>query len=179
MVKRRLMPSSTSRRSSRRTSSPRTVLLLERLEVEEGINRLFTIQARVRAQRDEVRPDAAWVYIIASRSPDRSLGRSPAALLPRPVRSAADLELWLDGVSDPSVAILGATLSETAVTAGNGLADAATVTAVSDRVAPRIATDGSDTPSSHSQPPCPSAAAPTGCPIRPSRSSGRPCPKRR
>jgi type VI secretion system secreted protein VgrG len=33
------------------------VLLLERLEVEEGINRLFTIQARVRAQRDEVRPD--------------------------------------------------------------------------------------------------------------------------
>ncbi len=28
-----------------------------RLEVEEGINRLFTIQARVRAQRDEVRPD--------------------------------------------------------------------------------------------------------------------------
>ena len=32
-------------------------LLLERLEVEEGINRLFTIQARVRAQRDEVRPD--------------------------------------------------------------------------------------------------------------------------
>ncbi|KMO10903.1 contractile injection system protein, VgrG/Pvc8 family, partial [Methylobacterium platani] len=33
------------------------VLLLERLEVEEGINRLFTLQARVRAQRDEVRPD--------------------------------------------------------------------------------------------------------------------------
>ncbi|AWN47627.1 type VI secretion system tip protein VgrG [Methylobacterium terrae] len=32
-------------------------LLLERLEVEEGLNRLFTIQARVRAQRDEVRPD--------------------------------------------------------------------------------------------------------------------------
>ncbi|MBK3424074.1 hypothetical protein, partial [Methylobacterium ajmalii] len=37
--------------------------------------------------------------------------------------------LWLDGVSDPSVAILGATLSETAVTAGNGLADAATTLA--------------------------------------------------
>ncbi|KTS37344.1 hypothetical protein NS228_19215, partial [Methylobacterium indicum] len=33
------------------------VLLLERLEVEEGLNRLFTIQARVRAQREEVRPD--------------------------------------------------------------------------------------------------------------------------
>ncbi|KTS39890.1 hypothetical protein NS228_13530, partial [Methylobacterium indicum] len=33
------------------------VLLLERLEVEEGLNRLFTLQARVRAQRDEVRPD--------------------------------------------------------------------------------------------------------------------------
>ncbi len=32
-------------------------------------------------------------------------------------------------MSDPSVAILGATLSETAVTAGNGLADAATTLA--------------------------------------------------
>lgn len=32
-------------------------LLLERFEVEEGINRLFTIQARVRAQRAEVRPE--------------------------------------------------------------------------------------------------------------------------
>ncbi len=33
------------------------VLLLERLEVEEGLNRLFTLQARVRAQREEIRPD--------------------------------------------------------------------------------------------------------------------------
>ncbi|HEV2542825.1 MAG TPA: type VI secretion system tip protein TssI/VgrG, partial [Methylobacterium sp.] len=32
-------------------------LLLERFEIEEGINRLFTIQARVRAQRAEVRPE--------------------------------------------------------------------------------------------------------------------------
>ncbi|KMO10790.1 LysM peptidoglycan-binding domain-containing protein [Methylobacterium platani] len=37
--------------------------------------------------------------------------------------------LWLDGVPDPAVAVLGATLSETAVTAGNGLADAATTLA--------------------------------------------------
>ena len=32
-------------------------LLLERFEIEEGINRLFTLQARVRAQRAEVRPE--------------------------------------------------------------------------------------------------------------------------
>lgn len=32
-------------------------LLLERFEIEEGLNRLFTIQARVRAQRAEVRPE--------------------------------------------------------------------------------------------------------------------------
>ncbi|KTS34166.1 hypothetical protein NS228_13535 [Methylobacterium indicum] len=56
--------------------------------------------------------------------------------------------LWLDGVPDPSVAILGATLSETAVTAGNGLADAATTLAAQGghEIDPIAATASSWTP---------------------------------